>query len=443
MDKDSIPTPNKHPSNRLQDTCYKLDSPLSAVKQIMSSSGTPNGRRSSRARKKVEKLNYDEREEKKENAPEFSVPKGTGTCLRDLPRVADPKHGSLGKMSRNQGQYQVIHNLFYGRKMKRMQVKTNCLDFSGVVYDGKKMSREKQFAKVWKMNLSFLKDLCDYLDIDRSSTSFKDGKVDKESLSQRVVNWCEKPHAREGKTLEDAIPKKKKPKVKKKKKPKKPTKDPNAPKRALTSFMAYSAEWRDKVHNEMHELKFTEIASELGKRWKAMTDEQKKPYLDLAAKDKERYEDEMDSYVVPKEFRKRKKRGTKRKRASSAKGGPASLFPHSENMLSGPARSAPARKKKKAKASSSEQSESESEESESEESESDESSSEEEEEDQDIEGVATSKIIASIKKAVDGADLETLSVKKIRKGVEAEYSISLSAHKDRFKTMVSAILHAQ
>ena len=156
------------------------------------------------------------------------------------------------------------------------------------------------------MNLSFLKDLCDLLDIDRSTTSFKEGKVDKESISERVVNWLEKPHAREGKTLQDLIPKPKKPKTKKKKKPKKPLKDPNAPKRAMTSFMVFSGEMRNKVKEENPDMKLVEIASELGRRWKALTDEEKKPYQDKADADKERFNEEMEGYVVPKEFRKRK-----------------------------------------------------------------------------------------------------------------------------------------
>ena len=58
------------------------------------------GRRSGRTRKAVEKLNYDEREEKKAAKPAFKVPDGAGTRLKDMERVADPKYGTLGKISR-------------------------------------------------------------------------------------------------------------------------------------------------------------------------------------------------------------------------------------------------------------------------------------------------------------------------------------------------------
>ena len=51
---------------------------------------TPSsGRKSTRRRKEVQKLNYDEREEKKAAKPAFKVPKGAGMRLKDMERVAD------------------------------------------------------------------------------------------------------------------------------------------------------------------------------------------------------------------------------------------------------------------------------------------------------------------------------------------------------------------
>ena len=431
-------------------------------------------RRSSRSRKAVEKLNYDEREEKKAAKPAFKVPDGAGTRLKDMERVADPKYGTLGKISRNNARYKVIHKLMYDRPGKTFEVKTNVLQFSGYVYDGKNKTRDKQFKKVWGMNLSFLKDLCDLLDIDRSSTSFKEGKVDKESISERVVNWLEKPHAREGKTLQDLIPKPKKPKTKKKKKPKKPLKDPNAPKRAMTSFMVFSGEMRNKVKEENPDMKLVEIASELGRRWKALTDEEKKPYQDKADADKERFNEEMEGYVVPKEFRKRKKRKRSKSKSSSTKKKkakksakkktkrrtksittrPEPLFANSRYMLT---KNAPKPSKKKRRTStkitveqSSEESEEESEESEdeseesedeSEESEDESEESEEEDDDEELVGVKKGVMIKAIKDFIKGKELETLTTKLIRRAIEAKYSISLSSHKEEFKTMVAGILH--
>jgi hypothetical protein len=429
----------------------------------------PTARASGRVRKGVEKHNYDERLEKK--VVEFVVPKGAGICLENMERVADKKFGTLGKKSRNEEFYQELHKLFYGRRMKRMDVKKNVLAFSGVVYDGKTMSREKQFERVYSLNTSFLKDCMDYLDIDRSTKVFGGKQGDKEALSTRLVDWCERPYPREGKSLDDLMPTPKRQKKKSKAKPKKPTKDPNAPKRALSSFLAFSGELRPKINAEMPELKLTEVATELGRRWKALSDGEKQPYVDMAKKDKERYEAEMEHYVAPKEFRKKKKRkkgATKRGRASSTSSRAskkakisatssraAPLFKNSRFMLTKDAapkisKQSSGTSKKLSKRAETSSSEEESEEDDSEEDDSEEESvdgesseggsesdsSGESESEVTIGGIPRAKISAAIRKELSGSNLENLSVKKVRKLIEAEFKISLAEHKEMFKTMV-------
>ena len=39
-----------------------------------------------------------------------------------------------------------------------------------------------------------------------------------------------------------------------------------------------------------------DVGRELGKRWKELTEDDKKPYHDLAAKDAERYKTEMEAH---------------------------------------------------------------------------------------------------------------------------------------------------
>lgn len=423
----------------------------------------PTVRTSGRVRKGVEKHNYDERLEKK--VEEFVVPKGAGMCLENMERVADKKFGTLGKKSRNEEFYQELHKLFYGRRMKRMDVKKNVLAFSGVVYDGKTMSREKQFERVYSLNASFLKDCMDYLDIDRSTKVFGGKQGDKEALSTRLVDWCERPYPREGKSLDDLMPKPKRQKKKSKVKPKKPTKDPNAPKKALSSFLAFSSELRPKITAEMPELKLTEVATELGRRWKALSDGEKQPFVDMAKKDKERYEAEMEQYVVPKEFRKKKKMkkgATKRGRASSASSRAskkaknsatssraAPLFENSRFMLTKDAVQKISKKSSNTSKKLSKQAETSSSEEESEEDDSVEESvdgeseggsesdsSGESDDEITIGGIPKAKISAAIRKELSGSNLENLSVKKVRKLIEAEFKISLAEHKEMFKTMV-------
>ena len=53
-----------------------------------------------------------------------------------------------------------------------------------------------------------------------------------------------------------------------------------------------------------------------------------------------------------------------------------------------------------------------------------------------IGGIPKAKISAAIRKELSGSNLENLSVKKVRKLIEAEFKISLAEHKEMFKTMV-------
>ena len=75
---------------------------------------------------------------------------------------------------------------------------------------------------------------------------------------------------------------------------KKQKKDPNAPKRALSAFFHFCADERPKVREANPSYSVGDVAKELGKSWAQVTDKSK--YEALAAKDKQRYEDEMASY---------------------------------------------------------------------------------------------------------------------------------------------------
>jgi hypothetical protein len=113
-------------------------------------------------------------------------------------------------------------------------------------------------------------------------------------------------------------------KEKKSKSPRK--KDPNAPKRPMSAYMLFANANRDKVKNEKPELKFTEIASELGKRWKEVSEKDKKKYTDLAEKEKLRYKTEMESFeptsdegVKTKKTKKESKKETKKEAKKESK----------------------------------------------------------------------------------------------------------------------------
>ncbi|KNZ61353.1 high mobility group protein B1 [Puccinia sorghi] len=73
-------------------------------------------------------------------------------------------------------------------------------------------------------------------------------------------------------------------------------KDPNAPKRPLSAYMYFSQDWRERIKNENPDVSFGEIGRLLGHKWKALSEEEKKPYEDMACRDKKRHEAEKAEY---------------------------------------------------------------------------------------------------------------------------------------------------
>ncbi|KAL7230674.1 hypothetical protein ACSBR2_009031 [Camellia fascicularis] len=99
----------------------------------------------------------------------------------------------------------------------------------------------------------------------------------------------------------DAIPAEKKkvkstePNPKKVKKEKK-AKDPNQPKRPQTAFFLFMSEFRKTYKEANPDCKsVATVAKEGGEKWKSMTDEEKKIYLDRAAELKAKYDKALNS----------------------------------------------------------------------------------------------------------------------------------------------------
>ncbi|KAH8058667.1 hypothetical protein JL722_5895 [Aureococcus anophagefferens] len=89
-----------------------------------------------------------------------------------------------------------------------------------------------------------------------------------------------------------AEPKKEKAEPKKKRK----KKDPNAPKGKSSAYIMFGNAKRAEVKEQHPDFSLGDIGRELGKRWKELTDDDKKPYVDLATADAERYDREMAAY---------------------------------------------------------------------------------------------------------------------------------------------------
>lgn len=83
------------------------------------------------------------------------------------------------------------------------------------------------------------------------------------------------------------------------KKTKKAKKDPNAPKRALSSYMFFAKEKRVDIVKKNPEIAkdVAAIGKMIGAAWNALEEAEKAPYEKLAAEDRARYEREKAAYT--------------------------------------------------------------------------------------------------------------------------------------------------
>lgn len=72
-------------------------------------------------------------------------------------------------------------------------------------------------------------------------------------------------------------------------KKKKKKKDPSAPKNPISAYLFFVTEQRAKTTGRKDGKSFSEVARELGKKWKELSADEKQPYLQRAKEDKERY----------------------------------------------------------------------------------------------------------------------------------------------------------
>jgi hypothetical protein len=66
-------------------------------------------------------------------------------------------------------------------------------------------------------------------------------------------------------------------------------KDPNAPKKPLTSFMLFSNEIRSQIKNENPSMSFGELGKKIGELFRALSSDKKQKYEDMSKREKERY----------------------------------------------------------------------------------------------------------------------------------------------------------
>jgi len=217
--------------------------------------------------------------------------------LEDCANVAS----QINKLTRSNEVLTTLYGILYGRVTKKSPIKDHLLEFSGVVYEDDK-GRDKLEAKLEKINLNVLREILIFFGQD------PDGK--KEEVVDHLAAFLEKPSASD----EDYTSKSKKrkrsssssrsrsrSKSKGKSKSKSPTKkrakkDPNAPKRPLSSYMLFCQDHRKEVVKDNPKEPVTEVAKILGKMWKKVSATEKKKFEKEAVKRKEKYEQEMKKY---------------------------------------------------------------------------------------------------------------------------------------------------
>lgn len=72
-------------------------------------------------------------------------------------------------------------------------------------------------------------------------------------------------------------------------------KDPNAPKKPFSAYLFFASERRPEINKEPN-LPFGDVTKMIAEEWKTMTDEQKKKYVEIAERDKQRYLNEKAVY---------------------------------------------------------------------------------------------------------------------------------------------------
>ncbi|KAK7390768.1 hypothetical protein VNO78_18834 [Psophocarpus tetragonolobus] len=132
--------------------------------------------------------------------------------------------------------------------------------------------------------------------IDMHSCSLE-AKI-KMNLDAQVVEQATEAKKLERKKSKSKEPKAKKTKVEKEKK----VKDPNMPKRPPTAFFVFLDDFRKSFKEANPDSKdIKRVGKEAGEKWRSMTDEEKKPYLDKVAELKAEYEKAMANYKAGEE----------------------------------------------------------------------------------------------------------------------------------------------
>ena len=149
---------------------------------------------------------------------------------------------------------------------------------------------------------------------------WKELKDDDEEKVKEYQKMAEKDKLRFNTEMENYVPGEEVVETKTKKTK---TKDKNAPKGAKSGYILFCSEERAQVKEDMPNIDSKEVLAELGKRWKALKDDDEDRYnafQKMAEKDKVRFKTEMENYVPGEEVEKDNKKTKKTKDKNAPKG---------------------------------------------------------------------------------------------------------------------------
>ena len=92
---------------------------------------------------------------------------------------------------------------------------------------------------------------------------------------------------------------------------KKSKKDSRAPKRPPSAFLLFSGDHRRSIKEKNPDMSNTDVSKELGKLWREMTEEEKKPFVEREKEDREKYMEDMVEYrkvIAEEEAREKEKK---------------------------------------------------------------------------------------------------------------------------------------
>lgn len=244
-------------------------------------------RRSGRARKQTEKFVAGEVKEAQADA---APTEGTGTKLG----VSEHYAFYEKKLKSDHDLLKGLHSLCFGSTGKETTRKKLLRGFCGWGWSEDEAD-EKLNSKLKKLNASskwtrpVLGELCTLLGLSSSGT--------KADVWTRVLEYLAEPTdvpLQEQGVKRKAAGSKGKP-IKKAKRVKKAKKE-GQPKRAMSSFILFSQAKRAEVKTNNPDMSNTDVVRELGRLWNLASDDEKAPFVELAAEDKERYLQEKEEF---------------------------------------------------------------------------------------------------------------------------------------------------